>query len=82
MTRLTWFGVAVTSCRKAGKSSGNAESISRNSGKTSEDLRGLRLLKDRLGSRLQEAIVLYTGEHAYRHDGWIWIMPLSRLWTY
>ncbi len=47
----------------------------------SEDLRGLRLLKDRLGSRLQEAIVLYTGEHAYRHDGWIWIMPLSQLWT-
>jgi hypothetical protein len=45
-----------------------------------EDLRGLRVLKDRLGSRLEEAIVLYTGEHAYRHDGWIWILPLSRLW--
>lgn len=46
-----------------------------------EDLRGLRLLKDRLGSRLQEAVVLYTGEHAYRHDGWIWILPLSQLWA-
>jgi uncharacterized protein len=46
-----------------------------------EDLRGLRLLKDRLGSRLQEAIVLYTGEHAYRHDGWIWIVPISQLWA-
>ena len=46
-----------------------------------EDLRGLRLLKDRLGSRLEEAIVLYTGEHAYRHDGWIWIKPLSQLWA-
>lgn len=48
-----------------------------------EDLRGLRLLRDRLGSRLQEAVVLYTGEHehAYRHDGWIWILPLSQLWT-
>jgi uncharacterized protein len=45
-----------------------------------EDLRGLRHLKDRLGSRLQEAVVLYTGEHAYRHDGWIWILPLSELW--
>ncbi len=44
------------------------------------DLRGLRLLKDRLGSRLQEAVVLYTGEHAYRCDGWIPIVPLSRLW--
>ena len=47
---------------------------------SSEDLRGLRLLKDRLGPRLQEAIVLYTGEHAYQHDGWIWILPLSELW--
>jgi uncharacterized protein len=46
-----------------------------------EDLRGLRLLKDRLGSRLQEAIVLYTGEHGYRHDGWIWILPVSQLWS-
>ena len=45
-----------------------------------EDLRGLRLLKERLGPRLQEAIVLYTGEHAYRHDGWIWILPVSLLW--
>jgi uncharacterized protein len=46
-----------------------------------EDLRGLRLLKDRLGPRLQQAIVLYNGEHAYRHDGWIWILPLSQLWA-
>jgi uncharacterized protein len=45
-----------------------------------EDLRGLRHLRDRLGSRLQEAVVLYTGEHSYRHDGWIWILPLSELW--
>jgi predicted AAA+ superfamily ATPase len=45
-----------------------------------EDLRGLRLLKDRLGSRLQEAIIVYTGEHAYRQDGSIWILPLSHLW--
>lgn len=48
---------------------------------SSEDLRGLRLLKERLGLRLQEAIILYTGEHAYRHDGWTWVLPLSQLWT-
>ena len=48
---------------------------------SAEDLRGLRFLKDRLGPRLQEAIVLYTGEHAYRHDGWIQILPLSHLWA-
>jgi uncharacterized protein len=47
----------------------------------SEDLRGLRLLKKRLGPRLQEGIVLYTGEHAYRHDEWIWVLPLSELWS-
>jgi len=46
-----------------------------------EDLRGLRVLRNRLGRRLEEAIVLYTGEYAYRHDGWIWILPLSRVWS-
>jgi predicted AAA+ superfamily ATPase len=46
-----------------------------------EDLRGLRLLKDRLGARLQEAIIFYTGEYAYRHDDWVWVLPLSQLWT-
>ena len=30
-----------------------------------EDLRGLRQLKDRLGSRLEKAIIMHTGEHAY-----------------
>jgi uncharacterized protein len=46
-----------------------------------DDLRGLRQLRDRVGARLQQAIVLYTGEHAYRHDGWITVLPLDRLWT-
>ncbi len=46
-----------------------------------EDLRGLRQLKDRLGPRLEAAVILYTGEHAYLHDGWIQITPLSRLWA-
>ncbi|HUZ24508.1 MAG TPA: ATP-binding protein [Streptosporangiaceae bacterium] len=49
---------------------------------SSEDLRGIRLLKDRLGSRLEEAVILYTGEHAYQHDGYIWILPLSELWRH
>ncbi len=46
-----------------------------------EDFRGLRHLKGRLGSRLEEAIILYTGEHAYTHDEWITILPLDRLWV-
>lgn len=47
----------------------------------SEDLRGLRLLKERLAGRLEAAIVLYTGVHAYTHDGWVTVLPLDRLWT-
>ncbi|MGD0604279.1 MAG: ATP-binding protein [Streptosporangiaceae bacterium] len=46
-----------------------------------EDFRGLRQLKERLGPRLAEAIILYTGEHAYKHDDWITILPLDRIWT-
>jgi uncharacterized protein len=46
-----------------------------------EDLRGLRHLKDRIGDRLEHAIVLYTGEHAYASDEWISILPLDRLWS-
>jgi uncharacterized protein len=47
----------------------------------SDDLRGLRQLKDRLGTRLQEAIVLYTGVHAYSRDDWIRVLPLDQLWA-
>jgi len=46
-----------------------------------EDLRGLRQLRERLGPRLEEAIILFTGEHAYTHDDWITVLPLDRLWT-
>jgi predicted AAA+ superfamily ATPase len=46
-----------------------------------EDFRGLRQLKERLGPRLEEAVVLHTGEHAYRHDDWITVLPLDRLWA-
>lgn len=46
-----------------------------------EDLRGLRHLKQRLGARLQDAVILYTGAYAYTHEGWIAVLPLDRLWT-
>lgn len=45
-----------------------------------EDLHGLHQLNQRLGDRLEEAIILYTGTHAYQHDGWITVLPLDRLW--
>lgn len=44
------------------------------------DFAGMRFLKDRLGSRLEAAIVLYTGAHAYTQGGWINVLPLDRLW--
>ena len=46
-----------------------------------EDFRGLRQLKERLGPRLEEAIILHTGEHAYKHDDWITVLPLDRVWA-
>ena len=46
-----------------------------------EDFRGLRQLKERLGPRLEEAIILHTGEHAYTHEDWITVLPLDRLWA-
>jgi len=45
-----------------------------------DDLRGLRVLKERLAHRMEAAIVLYTGVHAYTLDGWVEVLPLDRLW--
>ena len=38
-------------------------------------------LEDRLGARLQEAIVLHAGVHAYSRDDWIKVLPLDWLWA-
>ncbi|HWE91178.1 MAG TPA: ATP-binding protein [Pseudonocardiaceae bacterium] len=46
-----------------------------------EDMRGLRALRRRLGSRLHAAIVLYTGAYSFVHDGDISVLPLDWLWT-
>ena len=46
-----------------------------------EDFRGLRQLKERLGPRLEEAIILHTGIHEYTHDDWITVLPLDRVWA-
>jgi predicted AAA+ superfamily ATPase len=46
-----------------------------------DDLRGLRALRDRLGSRLEAAIVLNTGVYAYTHADGFDVLPLDRLWT-
>jgi predicted AAA+ superfamily ATPase len=46
-----------------------------------EDLRGIRALRARLGSRLVTAVVLYTGEFPYTHDDGTLVVPLDTLWT-
>jgi predicted AAA+ superfamily ATPase len=46
-----------------------------------EDLRGVRALRNRLGARLEQAILLYTGEYAYRHEDGTTVLPLDTLWT-
>jgi hypothetical protein len=45
------------------------------------DLKGLRLLRDRLGDRFVGGFVLNLGELAYRKEDRIAIMPLCGLWA-
>jgi predicted AAA+ superfamily ATPase len=45
-----------------------------------EDLRGIRALRSRLGSRLIGAVVLYTGAFSYARDDGTMVVPLDRLW--
>jgi hypothetical protein len=41
----------------------------------------VRALRNRLGARLEQAILLYTGEYAYRHEDGTTVLPLDTLWT-
>lgn len=45
-----------------------------------EDLRGVNALRARLGSRLETAVILYTGDFAYTHDDGTVVLPLDMLW--
>jgi len=47
---------------------------------TASDLRGLRVLRDKLGERFKTGIVVYSGEHTLPIDDRIWAVPLSGLW--
>jgi len=48
---------------------------------TGSDVRGLRVLRDKLGQRFKTGIVVYSGEHTLPIDSRIWAMPISGLWT-
>ncbi|MGL5865047.1 MAG: ATP-binding protein [Dermatophilaceae bacterium] len=46
-----------------------------------EDLRGLRLLENRLGADLAAGVVLCTAPQPRHLGGRLWIMPISALWA-
>jgi predicted AAA+ superfamily ATPase len=46
-----------------------------------EDLRGFRMLRDKLGRRFHAGIILYTGTYAYTHEDGVTVLPLDSLWT-
>jgi hypothetical protein len=47
---------------------------------TASDLRGLRVLRDKLGERFKAGVVVYSGEHTLPIDDRIWAVPISGLW--
>lgn len=49
-------------------------------GVTTSDLRGLELLRAKLGARFKAGIVVYSGEHTLPMADRIWALPLSGLW--
>jgi uncharacterized protein len=44
------------------------------------DARGLRLLRDKLGTRFKIGVVIYSGEHTLPVEDRIWAVPISGLW--
>ena len=48
---------------------------------TASDVRGLRVLRDKLGERFKTGVVVYSGEHTLPIDDRIWAVPISGLWT-
>lgn len=46
-----------------------------------KDFRGLRMLRDRLGTSFRGGVVINLGTRSYRYDDRLYVMPLDRLWT-
>jgi len=47
---------------------------------THSDIRGLDLLRARLGARFKAGVVVYSGQHTLQMADRIWALPLSGLW--
>ena len=48
---------------------------------TSTNLRGLRKLRETLGTRLIAGIVFSTGSRSYTVEDHLHVLPIDRLWT-
>ncbi len=48
---------------------------------TDSDFRGLRLLRDRLGTGFVGGVLLNLGQRSYTYEDRLHVMPLDRLWT-
>ena len=55
--------------------------VKANARATAPDFRGLKQLRDLLGSRFLAGVVLTTGGRSYNYDDRIHVMPIDRLWT-
>lgn len=51
------------------------------SGLSSDDWRGLRRLREAIGSRFRAGMVFYTGDMPYRLDEDIYAVPIDKLWN-
>jgi predicted AAA+ superfamily ATPase len=49
---------------------------------TTADFRGWRHLRDKLGDRFKQGVVLYTGERALPFGDRLAAVPISGLWAY
>jgi predicted AAA+ superfamily ATPase len=48
---------------------------------SSAELKGLRLLRDKLGKSFVAGIVLYLGHRSYSPEDRLYVIPLERIWT-
>ncbi|HWE90144.1 MAG TPA: ATP-binding protein [Pseudonocardiaceae bacterium] len=48
---------------------------------TDQDFRGLRLLRDKIGSDFVGGVLLNLGQYSYTYDDRLYVVPLDRLWT-
>ena len=48
---------------------------------TASGVRGLRVLRGKLGERFKTGVVVYSGEHMLPIEDRIWAVPLAGLWT-